>query len=102
MGEQTVVVLDFSSLIRRVDLDIVGILGFDFLSRFVTKIDYASKLVSFYDRDVFEYKGSGGDIDVHVKEDVFEVQTVLDGVRAGTGDVDMARDEGNDGGASPF
>jgi hypothetical protein len=39
--------------------DAVGILGFDFLSRVVTKIDYAKRTVSFYDPQRFEYSGDG-------------------------------------------
>ena len=57
--EQTVAVIDFSGIIRRLGVDIAGILGFDFLSRFVTRVDYARELVSFYDPDLFDYKGTG-------------------------------------------
>lgn len=83
-GAQTVAVIDLDGVIRRMGLDIVGILGFDFLSRFVTKIDYARELLSFYDPELFDYKGSGRDLDVHVKDGVFEVQAALDSVHAGT------------------
>lgn len=83
-GAQTVAVIDLSGIVRRLGLDVVGILGFDFLSRFVTRIDYARELLSFYDPDLFEYKGTGRDVDVHLKEGVFEVPAVLDGVHAGT------------------
>ncbi|UCD94357.1 MAG: clan AA aspartic protease, partial [Candidatus Zixiibacteriota bacterium] len=35
--EQTAAVVDMNELIKRLGIDMVGILGFDFLSRFVTK-----------------------------------------------------------------
>ena len=63
---QTVAVIDMSELLRRMGLDVVGILGFDFLSRFVTKVDYANQLISFYDPDSFKYTGNGHNIDVHI------------------------------------
>jgi hypothetical protein len=82
--EQAVAVIDMSELLRRIGIDVVGILGFDFLSRFVTKVDYAGELVSFYDPDVFQYTGTGHELDVHIKESVFETQATLDGVHSGT------------------
>jgi predicted aspartyl protease len=83
-GSQTVAVIDLSGIIRRLGVDVVGILGFDFLSRFVTRVDYARELVSFYDPDLFDYRGTGHVVDVRVKEGVFEVPAVLDGSYAGT------------------
>jgi hypothetical protein len=65
-------------------VDIKGILGFDFLSRFVTKIDYANELVSFYDPETFAYAGSGSRLDAHIKESVFETSATLDGEHSGT------------------
>ena len=82
--EQTVAVIDMSELIRRLGVDIPGILGYDFLSRFVTKVDYANELVSFYDPETFEYTGDGTELDVHLKESVFEVLATLDGEHSGT------------------
>ncbi|MFZ1947048.1 MAG: aspartyl protease family protein [bacterium] len=82
--EQTVAVIDFGSLIRRLGVDIGGVLGFDFLSRFVTRVDYANEMVSLYDPERFEYDGPGRAVDVHLKESVFEVRAVLDGAHAGT------------------
>ncbi|MFH1314254.1 MAG: aspartyl protease family protein [Candidatus Eisenbacteria bacterium] len=82
--EQTVAVIDMSELIRRLGIDIAGILGFDFLSRFVTKVDYANELVSFYDPETFDYTGDGSSIDVHLEESVFRTKAVLDGTHSGT------------------
>lgn len=82
--EQTVAVIEMSELIRRLGIDIAGILGFDFLSRFVTKVDYANELVSFYDPEAFNYTGDGRVLDAHIKESVFETSATLDGNHSGT------------------
>jgi hypothetical protein len=81
--EQKVAVIDMSELLRRLGLDVPGILGFDFLSRFVTKVDYANELVSFYDPDSFKYTGAGDELDVHIQESVFRTSATLDGKHSG-------------------
>jgi hypothetical protein len=81
---QTVAVIDMVELNRFLDSEIVGILGYDFLSRFVTKIDYARKLISFYDPETFEYHGDGNEVDVHIKNNVFMVEATLEGKYSGT------------------
>jgi hypothetical protein len=86
---QTVAVIDMNELLRRVGIKAVGILGFDFLSRFVTKVDYANELVSFYDPESFHYTGDGRKLDLHMKESVFETQAALDGKHSGTWLFDM-------------
>ncbi len=81
--EQTVAVIDLKKLNRRLGIEIVGILGYDFLSRFVTKIDYANELVSFYDPDAFEYTGNGRKLTAHIKDNSFRVEATLDDKHSG-------------------
>jgi hypothetical protein len=81
--EQMVAVIDMEELVRRIGLDIVGILGFDFLSRFVTKVDYSNELVSFYEPGKFEYTGHGQVLDIHISHSQFGVQATLDGTHTG-------------------
>ncbi|UCE66138.1 MAG: aspartyl protease family protein, partial [Candidatus Zixiibacteriota bacterium] len=83
-SEQTVAVIDLKELNRMLAEEVVGILGFDFLSRFVTKVDYANELVSFYDPETFEYTGDGKEIDVHIKNSVFMAKATLDNEYSGT------------------
>lgn len=83
-NEQAAAVIDMTALIRLLGVDIAGILGYDFLSRFVTKVDYANELLSFYDPDTFEYTGDGHDLDVHIKNSVFMVKATLDNEYSGT------------------
>jgi hypothetical protein len=81
---QKVAVIQMDDLLQLLGVDVGGILGFDFLSRFVTKVDYAKELVSFYDPDTFEYSGDGHEVDVHMDNGVFAVKAVLDGTYSGT------------------
>jgi membrane-associated protease RseP (regulator of RpoE activity) len=67
----------------RLGMDIAGVLGFDFLSRFVTKVDYAKRLVSFYDPESFVYTGDGHLVGAHIENSVIEVPAVLDGAYSG-------------------
>lgn len=55
-----------------------GILGYDFLSRFVTRIDYANQSITFYDKASFSYKGNGIIIDAPLKNNTFTVPVVVD------------------------
>jgi predicted aspartyl protease len=81
---QQVAVIDMDQLNRLFGFETAGILGFDFLSRFVTRIDYANELVSFYDPDRYSYSGGGTPLDAHIKGSTFEVQASLDGRATGT------------------
>jgi hypothetical protein len=81
--EQTVAVINMKQLNRVLGVEIGGILGYDFLSRFVTKINYAKELISFYDPDEFEYNGNGQRVDAHIKNSVFTVEATLDAEHSG-------------------
>jgi hypothetical protein len=62
--EQKVAAIPMRNLFQKyLGLDVVGILGYDFLSRFITKIDFANEKLSFYHPDTFEYHGNGKVID---------------------------------------
>ena len=81
---QQIAVIDMEPLNKLINIQIDGILGFDFLSRFVTKVDYAHELLSFYDPKTFSYVGDGTKLDVHLKDGVFVTKAELDGVLSGT------------------
>ncbi len=68
--------------------DMVGILGYDFLSRFVTKIDYAKRLISFYRPDRFTYTGSGQVVDAPLKGNSFAMPMTVDGIYSGSWNFD--------------
>jgi hypothetical protein len=81
--KQTVAVIDMGELFRRLELDAVGVLGFDFLSRFVTKVDFANELLSLYEPETFRYAGNGHEVEMHVRNSLFSVEATLDGIHAG-------------------
>jgi hypothetical protein len=93
--EQRAATLPLSGLFHKIGIDVSGILGYDFLSRFVTKIDFANQTLSFYRPDDFEYEGAGTVLDAPLKHNLFRVPMTVDGKYSG----DWALDIGA-GGAS--
>jgi glycosidase len=53
-------------------------MGHDFLSRFVVKIDYAGRTLSFYHPDRFEYKGEGRVVDAPLRNKIFSLPAIVD------------------------
>lgn len=56
---------------------IYGILGYDFLSRFIVEIDYDSQIITFHAPDTFVYKGSGLTFDAPLKYRTFTLPVTL-------------------------
>jgi len=81
---QNAAMVDLADLNRLIDIPASGILGYDFLSRFVTRIDFANETVSFYDPETFEYSGDGHQVDLHLKDNVFSVDATLDETHSGS------------------
>lgn len=86
---QSVAVFPIKGLLKRAGLDVVGILGYDFLSRFAVKIDYANELLSFYDPATFKYAGDGTVIDEPMEDRFFVVPMTVDGVYTGNWTLDI-------------
>ncbi len=92
-NEQKVVALNFGHLLKKATgLEVVGILGYDFLSRFVTKIDYAKRQISFYIPDRFEYKGDGRIFDSPIQYNMLSLPATVDEDYSGTWRVDIGAD----------
>jgi len=88
--QQTVAVLDINSLFRQTsEMEIGGILGYDFLSRFVAKVDYANEMLVFYDPASFEYEGDGVILDAPLRGGTFTVPVAVDGEHGGLWSVDL-------------
>jgi hypothetical protein len=88
--EQQAVAVRISSLFRRTsDMEIGGILGYDFLSRFVTRVDIANEMLTFYHPESFEYDGVGEILDAPLSENVFAVPAVVDGEHGGRWTLDL-------------
>jgi len=79
-----------SSLVRRhMGMDVVGILGYDFLSRFVTRIDYAGEMLTFYNADSFAYDDDGVVLDAPIKEKCHSVPMAVEGKYNGVWSLDL-------------
>ncbi|MGB2770135.1 MAG: aspartyl protease family protein [Candidatus Zixiibacteriota bacterium] len=89
-GEQKVAMIDLYWLFSEwMGMDVAGILGFDFLSRMVTRIDYADELISFYHPDYFEYQGTGVVFDAPVSQsNSFHLPVTVDGKYKGMWNLD--------------
>jgi len=88
--EQKVVAFSFGHLFRKaLGLEVVGILGYDFLSRFVTKIDYAKQAISFYHPDSFRYNGKGKVFDSPLEGSMLSLPVTVDGKYSGKWRLDI-------------
>ena len=56
----------------------VGILGYDFLSRFVVELDYDLSQATFHDPETFHYRGSSTPIDAPLKYRTFALPVTVD------------------------
>ena len=82
--EQKVVALSLREMFHKaLGLDVVGILGYDFLSRFVTKIDFAKQTISFYDPATFEYAGKGTIFDSPLQSNMLSLPVTVDSKYSG-------------------
>jgi membrane-associated protease RseP (regulator of RpoE activity) len=90
LKDQKVLALSITNLIRRIaGVEVSGILGFDFLSRFVTKIDYQKQRITFYKSDHFQYTGTGDVIDAPLKNGTFTVPMHVDNKYSGIFRIDL-------------
>jgi hypothetical protein len=87
--DQTVVVLDFTGLFASKNgIEVSGLLGFDFLSRVITRIDFVKSQIVFYNPKYFIYKGSGSVIPAYLVDNVFKIPVVVDQIYSGFWRVD--------------
>jgi hypothetical protein len=59
LRNQHVAVLDQTGLERALGIPLGGLLGYDFISRFVIEIDYQKKLLTLHDPKTWNYSGNG-------------------------------------------
>ncbi len=88
--EQQIAVIELAGLFKSTsDLEILGILGYDFLSRFVTRVDYANEVLTFHEPSEFEYEGEGAVLDAPLSDNLFSVEATVDGVHGGRWMLDL-------------
>ncbi len=90
MDKQRVLAAGFIAEIgERAGMELKGILGYDFLSRFTVKIDYAAKTMSLYDPASFEYRGKGKVLEAPLANRSFTLHMTVDGTYSGPWRVDL-------------
>lgn len=89
-GEQKIAAIDFRDLFWSTsEMEIGGILGYDFLSRFVTRVDYANEMLTLYDPETFGYEGDGAVLDAPLRGNIFTPEATVDGVHGGRWSLDL-------------
>ena len=89
-AEQQAVAVAISGLFRRTsDMEIGGILGYDFLSRFVSRVDIANEMLTLYLPESFEYDGAGEILDAPLSDNIFAVPALVDGEYGGRWTLDL-------------
>ncbi|HET9714139.1 MAG TPA: retropepsin-like aspartic protease [Pyrinomonadaceae bacterium] len=68
---QTVVSAPFRKELTRIKPNFGGILGYDFISRFVMEIDFLKKTLTLYDSKSYEYKGAGKRVPIAIEDTPF-------------------------------
>jgi hypothetical protein len=68
---------------------IYGILGYDFLSRFVVEIDYDKHIARFHLPETFSYEGPGETIDAPLKYRTFTLPVMINGNQTAHWSVDL-------------
>jgi hypothetical protein len=90
LDSQPMVVLDIAQLMRRnTGTEPAGILGYDFISRFVTKVDFAGEEVTFFPPESFAYSGPGRAIPMRIEANIPAVEMEVAGVAQGWWRLDL-------------
>jgi len=92
---QQVAVLDIAMFFDRFGMDVAGIMGFDFLSRFTSKVDYTNRTLTFYEPGEFTYSGDGNVIDAPLQGNMFTAPITVDGKYTGRCTIDLGAGSDN-------
>jgi hypothetical protein len=76
LSNQHSATFDATGLERALGVPIGGILGYDFISRFVIEIDYAKKLIILHNPETWRYRGNGAIVPITFDDGIpyFEAQ----------------------------
>ncbi|MCX5754406.1 MAG: aspartyl protease family protein [Candidatus Krumholzibacteria bacterium] len=79
LSEQIAITFPISNLLRRFEeIEIGGVLGYDFLSRFVTRIDFERSIITFAEPDSFSPGGGERIIEAPLVHNIFTLPASLD------------------------
>ena len=79
MSKQKLVSLNISPMEIYEGREMNGILGYDFLSRFVFEIDYENNKITFYDPKIFNYNGRGETLELYLYGNTPHIKGIIDG-----------------------
>ncbi len=83
LSEQTAITFPVAGLLRKFEeVEIGGVLGYDFLSRFVTRIDFERSIITFAEPDSFSPRGSEAIIEAPLVHNIFTVPASIDTIGA--------------------
>jgi hypothetical protein len=74
---QTVACLPLADIEARMGRAVDGILGYDFISRFVVEIDYLGRTLTLYERDGFTYEGDGAVVPITLDGNTPQVRAAV-------------------------
>lgn len=74
---QTVATVPLSKIEERVGRPIDGILGYDFISRFVTEIDYENLKLSLFDKSSYQYSGDGAVVPMDIEDSTPRIEALV-------------------------
>jgi len=78
--DQTVGVIDIKTVLEgRIGCRVDGIIGFGFITQFVTEIDYANQRLGLYDPETFDYQGDGVVIPMGMDGSTPRIEAVVKG-----------------------
>ena len=90
VDSQPMVVLEMAELMRRnIGTEPAGILGYDFISRFVTRVDFAREEITFFRPESFVYSGPGHAIPMGIENNIPAVEMEVDGKYRGQWRLDI-------------
>ncbi|HEV2834508.1 MAG TPA: retropepsin-like aspartic protease [Pyrinomonadaceae bacterium] len=95
LTNQTVVSVPFRKEFSEVRRNLAGILGYDFISRFVMEIDYLNQTLTLYDAKTYQYQGPGKRVPISIDGTPFvraEVKTNGHDPVAGRFEIDTGYD----------
>jgi hypothetical protein len=96
MFDQDVLGISLSPLNKFEGTTLDGILGYDFLSRFVVEVDYVNQVLTIYEPDKFNYAGEGKVLKIDLEWNIPKIKAVVDGEQEGIFEIDTGSRNGLD------
>lgn len=94
--DQDVLGISLSPLNKFEGTNLDGILGYDFLRRFVVEIDYVNQILTIYEPAKFNYVGDGEMLKINLELDIPKVKGMVDGKHEGIFEIDTGSRNGLD------